>query len=122
MLYLDLFFNWPMLVHPMKDCIIVTMQLVVSFSIGLLPGIDNFAHIGGFVTGILASCILTPKIFYSSWDKGRKIILMIICFPILVGLFLYGFLAFYSNISSTEICSWCKYLDCPVPDNAFCQQ
>jgi hypothetical protein len=29
------------------------LQCVICFGLGLLPGLDNFSHIGGFVTGLL---------------------------------------------------------------------
>lgn len=29
------------------------IQIVICFGLGLLPGLDNFSHIGGFITGLL---------------------------------------------------------------------
>lgn len=37
----------------MKDLFWVVIQIVISFVLGLLPGLDNFAHIGGFLMGLL---------------------------------------------------------------------
>jgi hypothetical protein len=29
------------------------VQVIICFALGLLPGLDNFSHIGGFATGLL---------------------------------------------------------------------
>ena len=121
MLYLDLFENWPLLVKPWKEFTMLTVQVVVALCIGLLPGVDNFAHIGGFCTGILAGAVLMPKIYYSKWDKRRKRIMMVLAVPILMGLFVYGFTSFYTNASPNNICSWCSYLDCVPPNADYCK-
>ena len=36
----------------MKDLIFLLVDVVISLVLGLLPGIDNFAHIGGFICGL----------------------------------------------------------------------
>lgn len=119
-LYLDLFFNWPMLNKPWQECFFLTVQVIIALGIGLLPVIDNFAHIGGFFTGLLAGCLLLPKIYYSKADRMRKNILVFVSIPLLVGLFTYGFVNFYSSYGANE-CSWCKYLDCIPPNDDWCK-
>jgi hypothetical protein len=49
---LDLFYTWRERPKPMKDFIFLMLDIVISFVLGLLPAIDNFAHIGGFICGI----------------------------------------------------------------------
>jgi membrane associated rhomboid family serine protease len=50
---LDLLFNWQQYASPKRNLAIHIAEIVVSFVIGLLPGLDNFSHIGGFAMGIL---------------------------------------------------------------------
>ena len=41
------------------------IQVLICFGLGLLPGLDNFSHIGGFVTGLLLGIAIMrppPKI------------------------------------------------------------
>lgn len=38
--------------------IIMVAEIIVSFVLGLLPGLDNFSHIGGFCMGLLMSIAL----------------------------------------------------------------
>lgn len=55
-------------------------EVIISFVLGLLPGLDNFSHIGGFAIGMLVSLVLLPDPFMVYKDglvpKQRKS-----CFP-----------------------------------------
>ena len=56
---LDLLYNWSDRRSPFLDLIWLIFILGVSFVLGLLPGLDNFSHIGGFLMGlVLGVCIL----------------------------------------------------------------
>ncbi|KAJ1570025.1 hypothetical protein HK096_005366 [Nowakowskiella sp. JEL0078] len=91
--------------------------ILTSLSIGFLPYIDNFAHVGGFVTGIFAGLLLMPTIHYGKWDKRKKLILMIISGPALVILIVFLTLTFYQNSGT---CDWCKYINC-LPGLPWCE-
>ncbi|EPS44753.1 hypothetical protein H072_1280 [Dactylellina haptotyla CBS 200.50] len=49
---LDLFYTWKQRPSPWKDLIFLLIDFAISFVLGLLPGIDNFAHIGGVLMGL----------------------------------------------------------------------
>lgn len=53
LILLDLFYTWRSRKSPGKDLIFIILDIVIAFVIGLLPGLDNFAHIGGFITGLM---------------------------------------------------------------------
>lgn len=56
---LDLFYTWGERKSPWKDFAFIMLDVVISFVLGLLPGLDNFSHIGGFFMGlVLGICIL----------------------------------------------------------------
>jgi membrane associated rhomboid family serine protease len=55
---LDLVYDWRQRRTPMKDLLFIVLDIAVSFVLGLLPGVDNFSHIGGFVMGILLAVFL----------------------------------------------------------------
>lgn len=56
---LDLLYTWKERQSPWKDFAFIALDVVISFVLGLLPGLDNFSHIGGFLMGIvLGICIL----------------------------------------------------------------
>lgn len=56
--FLDLLFNWHQYVSPKRALLVHLAEIVVSFGIGLLPGLDNFSHIGGFAMGLLLGTAL----------------------------------------------------------------
>ncbi|KAK2065711.1 rhomboid family protein [Colletotrichum caudatum] len=56
---LDLLYSWKDRRNPVKDLMFIMLDVVISFVLGLLPGLDNFAHIGGFLMGLaLGVCVL----------------------------------------------------------------
>ena len=56
---LDLLYTWKERRSPGKDLAFILLDIVISLALGLLPGLDNFAHIGGFLMGLVFGlCIL----------------------------------------------------------------
>lgn len=56
---LDLIYHWHERHKPLRELMWLLAEVVFSFILGLLPGLDNFAHIGGFLMGlVLGVCIL----------------------------------------------------------------
>jgi hypothetical protein len=56
---LDLIYTWNDRPKPWLDFSFIMLDVVISFVLGLLPGLDNFSHIGGFLMGlVLGICIL----------------------------------------------------------------
>lgn len=56
---LDLLYNWSTRPSPGKELLFICVDIVIAFILGLLPGLDNFSHIGGFLMGlVLGVCIL----------------------------------------------------------------
>lgn len=56
---LDLLYSWGERRNPTKDLMFILLDMIISFVLGLLPGLDNFSHIGGFLMGLaLGVCIL----------------------------------------------------------------
>lgn len=56
---LDLLYTWKQRKNPIVDLIFIVLDMCIAFVLGLLPGLDNFSHIGGFLMGlVLGVCIL----------------------------------------------------------------
>ena len=59
LMLLDLLYYWDERKSPWVDLAWILFEIAVSFVLGLLPGLDNFSHIGGFLMGlVLGVCIL----------------------------------------------------------------
>lgn len=56
---IDLLYTWRERKSPWVDLSFIVIDVVIAFVLGLLPGLDNFSHIGGFLMGlVLGVCIL----------------------------------------------------------------
>ena len=120
LLLLDLVQNWQILLTPVRDMISLTVNVTIALGVGLLPFVDNFAHIGGFLAGILSGLVFLPAIDFNENDRRRKRVLRLIAFPALTAVLGYGFYAFWMQMEVG--CSWCHYLDCVPPGSAWCAE
>lgn len=106
--------------------------LLVGFTIGLFPGIDNFANMFGFVMGVLLSIALLPHIGHTKANTDEyklqdepvisqnisdkhhdshkfRVIAFTISMSLAVALMITLFMLLY--LVPFE-CDWCAYLDC----------
>jgi membrane associated rhomboid family serine protease len=93
--------------------------LCLLLLLGLLPWVDNYAHIVGFFTGFLLAYALMPYIsFQRSRQRTQRLILM--SGSLLAALLVYAalFAVFYA-VPARE-CEWCKYLTCIPFTQDFC--
>ncbi|KAG4095986.1 rhomboid-domain-containing protein [Neocallimastix lanati (nom. inval.)] len=117
-LLLDLIQSWRLIIEPWKELIKMLILIIFSLGIGLIPYIDNFAHIGGFITGLLTGLIFMPTIIFSKKDLKIKRMLMIASIFITTFNFIWVFRQFY--VSNSE-CRWCHYLNCVPIKEGWCK-
>jgi len=108
-LFLDLIQSWKIIVNPWRELVKMLIVIVASLSIGLCHFIDNSAHVGGFVSGILTGLIFLPTIAFSKRDLRIKRTAMIISIFVTTYAFFWVFRTFYSE---NQKCKWCKYINC----------
>ncbi|KAF9583422.1 hypothetical protein BGW38_009507 [Lunasporangiospora selenospora] len=106
-LVLDLFQNWKLVIRPCWELTKLTIMILVSFAFGLLPFLDNFAHIGGFFAGILTGLVFMPVVYFSKRDRFIKVGLRFVSLPLIVLIIALGLINFYKGANN---CSWCMYL------------
>ena len=108
-LLLDLIQNWSIIKRPAWELTKMILNILVAFLVGMLPGIDNFSHIGGFMFGFLAGLIFMPKIYFSRQDRIRKISIQILAVPLLIFATAYLIKGFYDG---SAYCPFCQYFNC----------
>jgi len=116
-LLLDLLQSWKIIINPWWELFKLLMVIIVSLGFGLIPYIDNFAHIGGFIMGLLTGIIFLPFIIFSKKGLILKRFLMVISSFIVVFLFIWELRQFYTE---GNICEWCKYLSCIPLKEGWC--
>ncbi|KAI9478730.1 MAG: rhomboid family-domain-containing protein [Benjaminiella poitrasii] len=116
----DLIVNWKQIKKPGRELMKLLFVIVISLVLGLLPGLDNFAHIGGLIMGLLVSVLLKSKSQYAS---HRSIIITwiarIVSFILIIVLFVIFLHIFYTTTDLSNVCPGCKYLSC-LPVNGWC--
>ena len=127
-LFSDLIQNWRFLEKPRKNLLTMLLVLTVSLGMGLLPNVDNFAHLGGFIAGLLSVrrrwhcgvtnlpcvCVCAQgMVFLPTFNLG--ILAKFVKFfslPLLVALFTVLIFVFYSAIDGTTWCTGCAAVNC----------
>jgi membrane associated rhomboid family serine protease len=113
----DLLQNWKLLQHPVRNLIGLIVSILISFAFGLLPGVDNFCHFGGFVMGILTGFVFLPSLSHGKKQASVRLCVMLTCIPIAVALFVVSLVAFYSRVDVNGWCGWCRVISCvPILD------
>jgi len=110
--------QWPSLKYPEMAILKIVGVTAVLFLAGLLPWVDNYAHLFGFIFGFLLSYALQPYVTFGVFDKKRKVILVWICFASCLFLFVGLLLLFY--VTPIHDCEVCKYFNCIPITKDFC--
>ncbi|KAK4276785.1 hypothetical protein QN277_014893 [Acacia crassicarpa] len=112
---------------------------VLNFTLGLLPYVDNFSSIGGFISGFLlgSSLLVSPQLAPNKAgliDYGLKSYIkqklkryldrpiMRIVSLVLLCLIVAGcVVALHFGINISDYCQWCRYIDCVPSRRWHCQ-
>jgi len=116
----DLIQNWNLLQSPVKNLISLIVTIVIALAIGLLPGVDNFCHIGGFIMGIITGFIFLPNLSYGKCQARWRTCVVCTFIPLMIIMFLTGFIIFYLGIDNKDWCGWCQYLACVPIVKSWC--
>uniref|UniRef100_H2YC20 Peptidase S54 rhomboid domain-containing protein n=1 Tax=Ciona savignyi TaxID=51511 RepID=H2YC20_CIOSA len=117
-LFVEVFQSWQLLKSPSRGLFKLVAITIVLFVIGALPWIDNFAHIFGFISGLLLAFVFLPYMTFSRFYQHRKRLLVITCSCLFVGLFVA--LVFFFYIHPITECSACRHINCIPFKEGFC--
>ncbi|TWW81525.1 Inactive rhomboid protein 1 [Takifugu flavidus] len=118
-LFVELFQSWQILERPWRAFGKLLAITTFLFSFGLLPWIDNFAHICGFVSGFFLSFTFLPYISFGRSDMYRKRLQICVFLPVFLGLLATLVVLFYVYPVK---CDWCEYLTCIPITEMFCEK
>ena len=101
-----------------SNLMIYSAVLILLFVLGLLPWLDNWAHIFGFISGALLSLILIKELQFE--EKGlNKLRVIVVSLLLFVLMFVVLMILFYV-VPLTEG-SWLQYINCAPLGGTFCQ-
>ncbi|KAJ3692718.1 hypothetical protein LUZ60_011813 [Juncus effusus] len=128
----ELITNWTIYSNRVAAIFTLGFIIVINLAIGLLPHVDNFAHIGGFITGFLLGFVFLPRPQFGwmrrhdlpqssqprSKYKGYQYVLWIIALLLLLAGFTVSLVMLFKGKNGNDHCHWCHYLDC-VPTSKW---
>jgi len=119
--WVDLLAHWKYQYRPVRKLVLMTIELIIGVAIGYIPFVDNFAHLGGFLMGLLVGTIFYPVISESKRHKAIMWCFRIVALPIAIVLFVVLIKNFYTS-DPYAACPGCRYLSCfPTSSNNHCQ-
>ncbi|XP_052182888.1 RHOMBOID-like protein 3 isoform X1 [Diospyros lotus] len=133
-MFSELITNWTIYTNKAAALLTLLVIVIINLAIGILPHVDNFAHIGGFLTGCLAGFILLPRpqfgwierrnlpadVRLKSKYKAYQYVLWLISLILLIAGFTVGLVMLLRGVNANEHCHWCHYLSCVPTDRWRC--
>ncbi|PON50833.1 Peptidase S54, rhomboid [Parasponia andersonii] len=129
----ELLTNWTFYTNKAAALITLLVIVMINLGIGILPRIDNFAHIGGFLTGFLLGFVLLPRPQFG-WLEQRNVpssvtlikskykpyqyVLWLISLVLLIIGFVVALVMLFRGENGNDHCHWCHYLSC-VPTSKW---
>ncbi|KAL2485218.1 RHOMBOID-like 1 [Abeliophyllum distichum] len=131
----ELITNWTMYANKVAALVTLVIIIAINLAVGILPHVDNFAHIGGFLSGFLLGFVflIRPQFGwvnqryaptgYSSISTKPKFkmyqcILWAFSLILLIVWFTVGLVLLLRGVDLNDNCSWCHYLSC-VPTSRW---
>jgi len=115
----DLFQTWQLLDKRFAQVVGLIIKLAIFLGIGTLPYIDNFAHVGGFISGVVSGIVFLPYLVFGKSDGLRKRLLQVVMVVALSALIVGLLYRFYST--GDIPCSFCSYIDCVPYTSSMCK-
>ncbi|PIA35800.1 hypothetical protein AQUCO_03500279v1 [Aquilegia coerulea] len=131
----ELITNWTIYTNKAAALFTLVVVIAINLAVGILPHVDNFAHIGGFLTGLLLGFILLIRPQFG-WVETRHLpvnarvtrkykayqfLLMIIALGLFIVGFTVGLIMLFRGENGYDHCRWCRYLSCVPTSSWKCQ-
>ncbi|OAY73321.1 RHOMBOID-like protein 2 [Ananas comosus] len=128
----ELLTNWTLYTHKAGALITLLAMIAINLALGILPHVDNFAHIGGFLTGFLLGFVLLLEPQFAWLERhnlppGRKVpprhkayqlTLLVVALTLVIAGFTVGLIMLFRGAYANDHCHWCHYLSC-VPSSRW---
>jgi len=117
-LFIEVIHNWYIIRRPTIQILKLSGYMVMLFLVGLLPMVDNYAHVFGFLFGLLLAFAMMPFITFNVTDRRFKLVGVVVCLTASVVVIVVLFVVFYT--APVRDCAACKYFNCIPFTSTFC--
>ncbi|KAF7137625.1 hypothetical protein RHSIM_Rhsim07G0093600 [Rhododendron simsii] len=128
----ELFTNWTIYTNKAAAVLTLVIIIVINLAVGILPHVDNFAHIGGFCTGFFLGFVLLlrpqfgwmesqnlpPQARAKSKHSILQYVFCAVALVLLIAGITAGLVLLFRGDNPNNHCSWCHYLSC-VPTSRW---
>jgi len=96
----------------------LSVYMSLLFVVGLMPMIDNYAHVFGFVFGLPLALALMPFITFNVADRRFKLVGVVVGIALSAVVLVLLLIVFYA--APVRSCGVCKYFNCIPLWSTFC--
>ncbi|XP_057525389.1 RHOMBOID-like protein 2 [Amaranthus tricolor] len=128
----ELLTNWTIYANKAAALFTLLIMIAINLAVGILPHVDNFAHIGGFLSGFLLGFVLLLRPRFGWLERHQlpeharvkskympyQIVLFFIAAAALIAGFTVGLVMLFQGKNGNDHCKWCRYLSC-VPTSKW---
>ncbi|KAK3206275.1 hypothetical protein Dsin_020321 [Dipteronia sinensis] len=125
----ELLANWTIYENKLIALLTLIFIIIINLAVGILPHVDNFAHIGGFLSGFLLGFVFlirpqfgwvnqknAPPGYIATRVKPKhktyQYVLWVISLILLTVGYTIGLIMLLRGVDLNDKCSWCHYLSC----------
>lgn len=109
-LFVELFNMWSVVKEPVNELINLCIFFAVILLVGTMPHLNNWAHVAGFVFGLLMAMLLLPYVSFGKWGIRRKRILVVVSIILLL-VFILSLILLFQIVQNTS-CASCDRFNC----------
>ncbi|CAN8256970.1 unnamed protein product [Cochlearia groenlandica] len=122
----ELLTNWTIYSNKIAALLTLLFVILINLAIGILPHVDNFAHVGGFLTGFLLGFVLLARpqfkwLAREHMPQGTRMIykykpyqyvLWLISLALVISGFVVALVMLFQGEDGNDHCRWCRYMRC----------
>ncbi|KAK1377546.1 RHOMBOID-like protein [Heracleum sosnowskyi] len=131
----ELITNWTIYANKVAALVTLLLVIVINLAVGILPNVDNFAHLGGFITGFLIGFVFlirpqfgwvsqryTTREYSATLTKSKfktyQRVLWVISLMLVILWLVLALVMLLRGVDLNDHCSWCHYMSC-VPTSRW---
>ncbi|KAL4282494.1 hypothetical protein GQ457_16G025010 [Hibiscus cannabinus] len=129
----ELITNWTIYRKKLVTSFILLAFIGINLAMGLSPAkhVDNFAHIGGLVTGFLLGFVLLSRLEHQNLPAGARLkskykpyqyALGLVSLVLLLVGFAVALVMLFRGENGNDHCRWCRHLTCVTTTRWYCSE